>query len=90
MLDANGRDPQVELNSVIKLLNMIASNIIYDNFRTRYQLKKPISMHKAPLKQCKLCCSLIFDQLQEHIETAKAVPSVQFHQSTNEMLVVIL
>ena len=65
-LDADGGNPQLKLNSVTKLLSMIAENDMCDIYRVRYPFSKRYTWRqKTPLKQRRLDYFLISDQLQD-------------------------
>ena len=82
-LDADGGNPQLKLNSVTKLLSMIAENDMCDIHRVRYPFSKRYTWRqKTPLKQRRLDYFLISDQLQEQIKTIEIISSVQSDHST--------
>ena len=82
-LDADEGNPQLKLNSVTKLLSMIAENDMCDIYRVRYPFSKRYTWRqKTPLKQRRLDYFLISDQLQEQIKTIEIIPAVQSDHST--------
>ena len=50
MLDADGGNPQVKLNSVTKLLSMITENDMCDIYRIRYRFSKRYTWRQKLLK----------------------------------------
>ena len=82
-LDADEGNPQLKLNSVSKLLNMMAENDMCDIYRVRHPFSKRYTWRqKTPLKQRRLDYFLISDQLQEQIKTIEIIPAVQSDHST--------
>ena len=76
-------NPRLKLNSVTKLLSMIAENDMCNIYRVRFLFSKRYTWRqKSPLKQCRLDYFLISDQLQEQIKIIESIPSVQSNHST--------
>ena len=82
-LDADGGNPKLKVQSIAKLVSMMSENDLCDIFRVRNpDLKRYTWRRKAPFKQRRLDYFLISDELQDQIDQADIIPSIQSDHST--------
>ena len=87
-LDADGGNPKLKIQSITKLVSMMSENDLCDIFRVRNpEMKRYTWRRKTPFKQHRLDYFLISDQLQDQIDQADTIPSIQSDNSTLELKV---
>ena len=76
-LDADGGFPKLKVNSLFKLLSMMSENDLCDIFRVRNRDTRLFSWsRKTPFKQRRPDFFLVFDSIQETIESTGIISSV--------------
>ena len=76
-LDADGGSPKLYIKSVSKLLSVMSEIDLCDIYRVRNPDSRRFTWRrKSPFKQRRLDFFLVYDCLQDNIESVEIIPSV--------------